>query len=332
MSSTTNTLPLSIIVPVYNKEAYIISSIDSILKQNFTDFELILVNDGSTDGCGAICDHLAKKDSRIVVIHQNNQGVSSARNNGLKIAQGKYIGFVDCDDILDADMYELLISNALKHDADISICGTKKIFPDKIEMYHDTKKVTLFDRAQAITALLTKEFSHSANDRIFTAEIAKNVKFEGSMYEDTFYNFNALNLAEKIVFDDQVKYNYVVRDNSVSMTKFSTKYMDTVTFSKKIVQTCERSIPTIVDEAKYFDLITNISLINLIFISGRQKYLNELRQATLNLSDYYQYQFKRQIKPKHKLALKLFKTSPFVYEFLMKAYCNLANADVARKV
>ncbi|MCE7066593.1 glycosyltransferase [Dyadobacter sp. CY326] len=332
MSFNINMPLLSIIVPVYNKQAYIDSCIESILKQRFTDFELILVNDGSTDECGSICDRIARQDNRVLVVHQNNQGVSSARNTGLGIAVGKYIGFVDCDDTLEADMYELLIDNAIRHTADISICGTRKIFPHKVEMFYGTGKTKIYDRAGAITALLTKDFSHSANDRIFTAEIARSIKFEGSMYEDTFYNFKALNQANKIVFDDQVKYNYIVRENSVSMTKFSTKYMDTVSFSKQMVQTCEQSLPEILDEAKYFDLITNISLINLIFISGRQKYLAEYKQASENLVDYYQYMFKRAIKLKHRYALKLFKASPVMYEVLMKAYINLANADVARKV
>lgn len=99
---------ISIIVPVYNVEKYLPRCIDSILAQTFTNFELILVDDGSPDNCGAICDEYAQKDSRVVVIHKENQGVSSARNRGLDVAQGKYIMFCDSDDKVDARWCELL--------------------------------------------------------------------------------------------------------------------------------------------------------------------------------------------------------------------------------
>src|SRR5689334_18976624 len=113
---------LSIIVPVYNKENYIDECIESILRQSFTDFELIIINDGSTDGSALKCKKYAAKDSRVVVIDQPNAGVSSARNRGLSLAKGTYTGFVDGDDSIDSDMYELLVKNARTFDADFSAC------------------------------------------------------------------------------------------------------------------------------------------------------------------------------------------------------------------
>lgn len=100
---------ISIIVPVYEVEPYIHKCVDSILAQTFTDFELILVDDGSPDNCGEICDEYEENDSRIRVIHKENGGPSSARNAGLNIAKGDYIGFVDSDDWIETDMYEMLI-------------------------------------------------------------------------------------------------------------------------------------------------------------------------------------------------------------------------------
>jgi len=113
---------LSIIVPVYNKENYLGSCIQSILSQSFEDFELILVNDGSTDGSGPKCDYYESIDPRIQVFHQKNQGVSAARNLGINEASGNYIGFIDADDTIDIKMYEMLIKNALDNKSDISIC------------------------------------------------------------------------------------------------------------------------------------------------------------------------------------------------------------------
>ena len=118
---------ISVIVPVYNTEKFLKNCISSIANQTYKDLEIILVNDGSTDNSGKICDDFAQKDSRIKVIHQSNKGVGAARNAGLDVAKGAYIGFVDSDDILRPDMYEFLLNNLIVHNADISVCGVQKI-------------------------------------------------------------------------------------------------------------------------------------------------------------------------------------------------------------
>lgn len=114
---------LSIIVPVYKTEKYLPKCIDSILAQTFVDFELILIDDGSPDHCGEICDEYALKDGRIIVIHQENKGVSAARNAGLDIARGEYIGFVDSDDWIEPEMYEILVTTMVAKSTDVVICG-----------------------------------------------------------------------------------------------------------------------------------------------------------------------------------------------------------------
>lgn len=116
-------MELSIIVPVYNVEKYLSKCIESILSQTFTDFELILIDDGSPDNCGKIIDSYAEKDSRIVAIHQKNKGVSAARNAGLRIAKGKYIGFVDPDDYISEEMYMKMMKSAELNEADVVCCG-----------------------------------------------------------------------------------------------------------------------------------------------------------------------------------------------------------------
>ena len=120
-------MKLSIIVPIYNVEPYLRKCIDSILAQTFTDFECILVDDGSPDNCPTICDEYAKKDSRIRVIHKENGGLSDARNAGLDIAQGEYIGFVDSDDYILEDMYSQMILKMDLYHADIVVCGIENI-------------------------------------------------------------------------------------------------------------------------------------------------------------------------------------------------------------
>ncbi|HEX8608113.1 MAG TPA: glycosyltransferase [Pedobacter sp.] len=322
---------LSIVIPVFNKGEFIDSCIDSIVRQTFSDFELILVDDGSTDDSGDRCDAWALSDTRIKVVHQLNGGVSSARNKGVQMASGTFIGFADGDDTLEPDMYEMLLSNAKEFNADVSICGVRKIFPQKVELYSGTKTIKIYNRTQALAGLLKKEFLRSVYDKIYNADIAKSVKFEGSINEDIFYNYLIFNEAKKTVFDDTIKYNYIIRDNSVSMTGFSKKWMDTISFSERIVKMCRAKTPELLDEAINFDLITNISLLNLILLSGKSRHIEDYQLVATNMSSYATAMKLSVVRKKHKYAYHLFNISPIAYEVFMKIYCKLTNADVSNK-
>ena len=118
---------VSIIIPVYNVEKYLEKCINSVLEQTFKDIKIILVDDGSTDNCGEICEKFKKIDSRIIVIHQENQGVSAARNTGISVSTGEYIGFVDPDDTIKSDMYENLIKYSFNGSIDIVVCKIRTI-------------------------------------------------------------------------------------------------------------------------------------------------------------------------------------------------------------
>lgn len=122
---------ISIIVPVYNVEKYLDKCVNSILNQTFQDFELILVDDGSPDNCGEMCDDYAARDKRVTVIHQVNGGLSAARNAGIEIAKGRYLGFVDSDDYIAEDMYELLYNNLKNEDADLATVGFLDVYAGK---------------------------------------------------------------------------------------------------------------------------------------------------------------------------------------------------------
>lgn len=129
---------ISVIVPVYNTEKYLNHCIDSILNQTYSDLELILVDDGSADGCPAICDMYAGQDPRVRVIHKENGGVCSARNAGLDAARGDYIAFVDSDDYIDPAMYEKMMAQALEYDCDVVMCDCVKEYPGEAKLYtHD---------------------------------------------------------------------------------------------------------------------------------------------------------------------------------------------------
>ena len=146
---------ISIIVPVYNVEQYLAECIESIKDQSLTDIEIILVDDGSPDNSGAICDDYALKDDRIKVIHKKNGGLSSARNAGLEVAIGEYIGFVDSDDWVDGEMYEVLYKNAVENQAEIAACNIAKMGLDgQFENFDIGNKDILFTRAEGMEELI----------------------------------------------------------------------------------------------------------------------------------------------------------------------------------
>ncbi len=220
---------LSIIIPVFNIEEYLARCLDSILHQTFTDFEVIVVDDGSIDNSGKIADYYTKIDSRIKVIHKENGGVSSARFEGIQIANGDFIGFVDGDDMIESEMYAILIDNAVKYNADISHCGYKRIFPDgRVDYYYNTCRFIEQDNNNGIIDLLKGEFIEPGLcNKIYKSEFVKNIVFNNVMQssikinEDLLMNYYLFKQSKKSVFFDKCLYNYMMRKNSASTSSIN---------------------------------------------------------------------------------------------------------------
>ena len=145
---------ISIIVPIYNIEKYLPRCLESILAQTYKNIEVILVDDGSVDNSGMIADTYARNDQRIIVIHQVNKGVSAARNAGLDLATGDYIGFVDGDDYIEPDMYEILMRIIDEQQVDIAHCGYQMVYPSRIDYYYNTREKQKMNREEGVFELL----------------------------------------------------------------------------------------------------------------------------------------------------------------------------------
>ncbi len=214
---------ISVIVPVFEVEKYLRECIESILNQTYTNLEIILVDDGSPDKCGEICEEYAKTDNRIIVIHQENKGLSSARNRGLDIATGDYIGFVDSDDKIAPDMFEILLNNLKQYDADISICGFYRLYEDGrcIKEKQSVQGVRLLDRDEALLHLLEDKDMHShVWNKLFKHDFWKDVRFPvGRNLEDVATTYLLFDNAEKIVTCDTPLYYYVQRPDSIIRTR-----------------------------------------------------------------------------------------------------------------
>lgn len=208
---------ISIIIPVYKVEKYLEKCIESVLKQTYTNLQIILVDDGSPDNCGKICDEYAKKDPRIEVIHKVNGGLSDARNVGIAKAKGKYIGFVDSDDYIKEDMYEILINLIKEYDADVSICNLYDVIDGKEYIRNNENGIQEYSRLEILKeVLLDKNIQSYAWNKLYKKELFDEIKYPiGKKYEDigtTFYVFEKCN---KIVVTSESEYYYLKRSDSL---------------------------------------------------------------------------------------------------------------------
>lgn len=215
---------ISIIVPIYNAEKYLERCINSILVQTFTDFELILINDGSTDQSAEIIDRYAQKDPRVVAIHQKNSGVSAARNTGIHAAKGKYIGFVDADDTVEPMMYQKLYKSIEHECADIAMVGWSNIADEKkevVELLEKDKKYSVFEMDE----LLEKIFCQNKRamlsnvwNKLFKASHVKKNYFDTALFygEDAWYSYQLIMKSKKIVCINEALYNYYIYQGSAS--------------------------------------------------------------------------------------------------------------------
>jgi len=208
---------ISVIVPVYKVEPYLRRCLDSIIGQTYQNLEIILVDDGSPDRCGEICEEYAARDARVQVLHKPNGGVSFARNAGLAVATGKWIGLVDADDWIEPDMYEYLLDLALKYQADMVQCGFFFEQAGRREArFVLNELVILHKRVSELTLEQLKLLSNSICTKLYRAEVQSGLNFDLSypIGEDLLFQLHALVQMDCIVFAPLAKYHYVQRDSS----------------------------------------------------------------------------------------------------------------------
>ncbi|MCM1261858.1 MAG: glycosyltransferase [Butyrivibrio sp.] len=246
---------ISVIVPIYNSELYLLRCIDSIINQTYQNLEIILVDDGSTDRSGEICDNYAKKDNRVKVIHKINGGLGSARNAGLEIAKGKFIGFCDSDDAILADMYETLLLH-MEDDVDIVACGRYIYKEDSCSLRRKeycADKLTKYDNSQAVRELLKGLFAYGVNEKIYRAELFKNIRFPYGISEDVLVTYDLFKKSRNVINTGEAKYCNYVRKNSLSNTGNYFLLMRYLYYIGDILKDIKREYPQHIKvaEAKY---------------------------------------------------------------------------------
>jgi len=222
---------ISVIVPVYNVEQYIHRCVDSILAQTFTDFELIMVDDGSPDNCPAICDEYAEKDDRIHVIHQKNGGLSAARNAGIDKANGDYLTFVDSDDVIHPQFLELMINDLLISMNDIAICQLFSFEKSIIFERIDNCLVNYLSAIEACKRIYIRSENNflfvTAWGKLYKTELFQNIRFPiDRLHEDQFVTYKLLFAANQVSLINEQLYGYRNNSTSIMNSKFSIKRYD----------------------------------------------------------------------------------------------------------
>ena len=316
---------ISIIVPVYNVEKYLKKCVDSIVNQTYKNLEIILVDDGAADNSGKICDELVELDNRIKVYHKKNGGLSDARNYGVERATGDYIGFVDSDDYIDAEMYEKLYEAIKKENVDVAECNLKIVYPEKTDLFTDQKYYQICNKQEYLEEYLKIEkIFGSACVRLTKADIAKKLKFPvGKLYEDTYYAYDLIGIVDKYVIVDNPYYNYLMRENSITNAKFNPRIFDLIEIVEKFHTNVYKNYPSLKEAADCRKMYAYFSVLNSILLEEDFKNNSFYKQ----IIDYFKEEYTKLLRNKYitrnrKLSILLIKFSINLYRKVLLRYKN----------
>ena len=272
---------VSIIVPVYNIDKYIDRCVQSIINQTYKELEIILIDDGSSDNSGTLCDIWKKKDKRIKVIHKTNGGAADARNMGIKQSKGELLSFIDGDDEVDKTMYEKLVNAMIRNQTDISMCRMEKI--EKTRTYPTRRFLKIleeemvFSGKDAMRYLLQDRIDCSPCLRVYKRKLWDDLMFPvGNTNEDFAVLYKVFNSANSIVYIPEILYHYYYRENSVTSAKFSEKQFDKIDNSLEMVEYVQKNASELIMEARYYLVLQSTYLLKKICLD-RMEQLYEQR-------------------------------------------------------
>ncbi|MCI8293176.1 MAG: glycosyltransferase [Hespellia sp.] len=304
---------ISVIIPVYNAEQYLEKCLDSVVGQTHTNLEIILVDDASTDASGDICDTYVKRDSRIRVIHlESNQGVSHARNVGMDYALGTYLGFVDADDYIEQNMYELLCASILRNQADISVC---EIDCMGFGEYTDRKQI---ERAHVLSAdqavyymLQAMEGGYSVENKLFVCDFVRKYRFHEkiSCGEDILFLYKVMRHSRRVSYLPEQLYHYIFRESSGTHRSFQLRQYTQSFVYEFLYREVEKYYPDLLPRMRRQILDVNIRLavsaVESNMVKGRKLYCY-LRRFRTNIRNYISLE-----------ALKLFRCKKIAAEVVL---------------
>ncbi len=244
---------ISVIVPVYNVKPYLGRCINALIEQEYSEIEIILIDDGSSDGSGEICDKYSVKDSRIKVIHKENGGLSDARNIGIEVAKGDIFTFVDSDDWVSDDYLSIMYENMKRYDSDISGCRFQYVSDsERIDSRKVKEDVRLWDSQDALRAMLQQDgYTTSACGQLYSRELFDGIRFPiGKYYEDFATVYKLIHKARRIVHSGDRLYYYYKRRGSIQNEKYNDKHFIEFVFAKEVFEFIKVTYPEIIYAAR----------------------------------------------------------------------------------
>jgi glycosyltransferase involved in cell wall biosynthesis len=316
---------ISVIVPIYQVEEFLPRCIDSIINQTYTNLEIILVDDGSDDNCGAICDRYTANDSRIKVIHQSNQGLSEARNHGLDISAGEYIGFVDGDDCIHPEMYERLYRDICDYNTKLAFCqpnGFSEFNPVNVVPLERTECVSSRD---LIETSLSKCIWWSACTKLYHRSLFESIRYpKGLINEDYPVTIRIYSKCTDIAVNYNGLYNYYRRNNSITKSVFSEKNFDQIETTCDVLQFIETNYPEFVDYAENIYISTIIKILNHLIIDKDCRWSHRCNDLFDLLDERFITSIRNsQIIGKHKIYLILAHCNRWAYCKCVSLYQKL---------
>ena len=277
---------ISVIVPVYQVDTYLDRCIESLLCQTYHNLEILLVDDGSCDKCAHICDAWAKEDYRIRVIHKKNGGLSDARNAGMPFATGNYISFIDSDDTVSPDYFEVMLHTMQAEKSDIIECGVVKFYEDnQFDVFQDDLSVTSYPTIDGLSGLINENpFHQHVWNKLYKAELVLDVPFPfGKLNEDEFWTYQIFGRAKMVTKINKTMYYYFQRSGSIMGAGFNLRRLAALEGQFNRQQYIEKNYPALASQAR-------INLFSSCVFSGQStlKYLRNLEkeQAISKINQY----------------------------------------------
>ena len=289
---------ISIIVPVYNVEIYLKKCIDSIINQTYKNLEIIIIDDGSNDNSGRICDEYLELDGRIRVFHKSNGGLSSARNYGIDKAKGEYICFIDSDDYIQCDMIEKLYNACNNNNAQIACCGMIIEKDNNESKKINCKNEFCINSKEALKRmLLLDEIEVSACDKLYKTELFNDVRYPiGKYYEDMATTYKLLIQAKNVVHINYAGYHYIIRQGSITNDGFDVKHLDMINIAKEIREFAIGNYEDLKEAGDYYYYLQLTTILRKIYNSPNK---SEYKKEYQNLKKEYNSQILKILKNKY---------------------------------
>lgn len=313
---------ISVIVPVYNVKPYLERCFRSIINQSFRNLEIILVDDGSTDGSGILCDELAEQDRRVRVIHKLNGGLGSARNAGMDASEGEILSFVDSDDWIEPGMYTAMVTLMEKDRSQIAACGIQRVTENgSISYYNDhLEERAVYSREAALRELPKNErLSNSMCNKLFRRETMEGLRIDEQIaYEDNPFTPRCIARAERVSYTAHPFYCYFERAGSISRNKFSIKEFDRVTADRMRLEFYHNQFPQCEDAAAIAYIGTCLKVYQQTGKSGEPAVKEKRQKLARKLEDAVRAYPNLPYSRKQRAKVQLFMTSPKLFEMVMK--------------